>query len=191
MRISETKIAGTVVNGTAGDVNWTQFGGTLQSRVAASDNQYVYANLANGQTTMGLKCSDFGHDLPPYASVAGQQVHKEQKASAVASIKDHVIKLILADGTLGSENKAIDAYWDSSDEEVDHGDERDPWGERLLGADLNDSDSGCSIRAKNWAAGSRLPYLDYVEKTVWVDVGPLVGQAVSVGAVRSPGRWRG
>lgn len=61
-------------------------------------------------------------------------------------VKDIAVRLILANGSLGTENKAIATNWDSTLQYVTYGGDGDLWSETLTATDINDSDFGFGLR---------------------------------------------
>lgn len=61
---------------------------------------------------------------------------------------DEEVKLVLANDSLGSENKAnTTPHWPTSDTYSSYGGSEDDWGESLTGADVNNSNFGVVIAA--------------------------------------------
>ena len=69
-------------------------------------------------------------------------------------VKDHIVKIVKANGSLGSENKLEQDMWASTDANSNYGDINDLWGETDWTAEgINDSNFGVVIS----------PYLETVE----------------------------
>lgn len=135
-------------NADVGTLTWA-----LPYAVATSDNIDSTANTAAPPlaTTHYLKATNFGFNIPSDATINGIKVEIEKRGSINDGdndyVRDKTIKIIKADGTLGTTNKAVAGNWDTTDTYVTYGSSSDLWGETWAPGDINDADFGVVISA--------------------------------------------
>ncbi len=131
--------AGTgAVNTGTGTVNWT----TPTNITTTND---AYASATPGVAiTYYLRGSNFGFALPAGATVDGVLLEIEQKKGGMANggATEADIKLVKADGTIGTTDKSTGATLSTSDTYVSYGSSSDTWGLTLTDTDTNDIDFG-------------------------------------------------
>lgn len=134
---------------TVGTVAWTN-----PNNAMASDNVYATCAL-NGTTGVShyLKATNFGFAIPAGATINGILAEFEKKKSgANANGYDVTVKIVKADGTFGTTNKADTVTaWSSTDTYVSvpvSGASTDLWGETWTPADINDVDFGVALSGK-------------------------------------------
>ncbi len=144
-----------------GTVEWDNTSGVF----VGSDGSRATAVLNAGQNTHYLKASNFNFSIPASATVTDIEVEIERSATG-AGISDNEVKIIKADGVLGTINTQSAALWPMSDTYVSYPSSSSDslWGEVWSPADINDSDFGVAISAK--ATQNRTANIDNVRVTV-------------------------
>lgn len=136
--------AGTGANdASVGTVAWSN-----PTRITASDDSRSQAARAgSSSTSQYLKGTNFGFSIPTGATIDGITVEIERYKSAGSGIcVDNEIKIVKADGTIGTTNKASGTNWTTSESFFTYGGASDLWGETWTAADINDADFGIVIR---------------------------------------------
>lgn len=119
-----------------------------------------------------LKATLFGAVIPTGATIDGIVVTVSRKASANsadANICDEEVKIIKADGSIGSTNKAdVSTKWPTTAADVSYGSSTDLWGETWTPADINDADFGVAFKVHNTGGvSSATAYVQTVRITVY------------------------
>ena len=133
------------------------------SNAATSDDVYASASVAKlGGETDWLRVTNFGFtdsDIPVGATIDGFDVKLERKASAIDSLEDGYLYLVL-DGVSKGSNKAIYELWGTSDAEVVHSWTAGQFG-GLTAADVKTTGFGTQFVA--WNAHETLSRIAYVD----------------------------
>jgi hypothetical protein len=99
--------------------------------------------LSPGTMAVDTTIGDRAWSNPNNAKVS-DNVYSSVMAMAVP--KDYAVKIVKADGTIGSTNKAdTGTNWPSSDTYKSYGASNDLWGESWTPADINDADFGAVL----------------------------------------------
>lgn len=122
---------------------------------------YVYGVKS---TSNYLKASNFGFTIPDNVVINGILVEMEEKSTATTT--ENVIKIVKADGTLGTINKSTGANLPSSEGYVSYGNDHNLWGENWLPADINDADFGVVLST----LGTGISSIDHIRITVYYGV---------------------
>jgi hypothetical protein len=155
----QTKKGSSFGTSSYGTVTWTSPG-----NASTSNDVWTYASLAPGLYTYYLKVTGFGFTIPTGYIINWVKVRIERHAGGT-DIKDYVVKLIKG-GTIQGDNKASATGWPASDANEDHNGGT-KWGLTLLYSDVNATNFGVAIVAKNNSASATLTaYIDYVEITI-------------------------
>ena len=144
MATSGPNTAGTGANdAAAGVVAWSN-----PTRITASDNSRSQAARASSSsTTQYLKGTNFGFAIPTGATIVGILVEIERFQSAGGgTMVDLEVKIVKADGTFGTTNKASGTNWTGTEAFFSYGGASDLWGETWTSADINDADFGVVLR---------------------------------------------
>src|SRR5574343_1720751 len=126
--------------------------------------------------TYYLKAQTFGAAVPTGATINGIKVEIEKMSvnnSATNYCQDSEVKIIKADGTIGTTNRAdTTTKWGTSDAYATHGSNSDLWGETWTSADINDADFGVAISAKIVVPNkaNNTIYIDHIRITVYYTV---------------------
>ena len=141
-------------------------GWTSSSNVYSSNgNDATYAIAASGQSA-NLDVTGFGFTIPANATIMGIQASIERAASNSNSIEDIDVFLLKAGAPSGND-KASTTDWTTSDSTRDYGDSGDLWGTTWTQAQVNASNFGVRLRARNLTTSSRTASVDHVQITVW------------------------
>ncbi len=162
---------GTFANDPNSGVTWT-----TPSNAASSNNSYALFPGAPdfNQTTVYLKCTNFGFSIPGGSTIDGIEVTIERKASVNAGafwVRDHTVSLYKGGTISGSNNADTGLKWPTSDTDKIYGSSVDLWGETWTDSDINNSGFGVGIKVVTIGGGSPkdpnvTAYIDWVRITV-------------------------
>lgn len=151
-----------VDDASAGTVAWVSPG-----NAGVSDNAYATVTLPNpNDSSHYLKATNFGFAVPASASITGVKVEFEKSSPAGVPIIDSLIKLVKG-GVIGGNGKVISLNWPTTDTYSAYGHSADLWGLSLTPADVNASNFGVVIQARNNGTGSVTGQIDHVRITVY------------------------
>lgn len=162
-----------VTSNAVGTVDWSN----PTNVYSGDDSDASAAGVANARrATYYLKASGFSAAVPTGAMINGIEVSIERAATTSSStnkVIDGEVKIIKADGSIGTTNKAATlTLWPTSDTKVTYGSSTDLWGETWTPADINDADFGVAISVNitvpNRSANTA--YIDYIAITVYYTV---------------------
>lgn len=128
-----------------------------------SDDSYVTAVLALGQTSQYLKATGFNFTIPLDATITGITVEVERSSTALSALSDSSVRLVNG-GTVSGDNKAAGGTWPTVDTYQSYGSSTDLWGLTLTPADVNASNFGVVFSAA--AALAATLQIDHVRLTV-------------------------
>lgn len=112
-----------------------------------------------------LRVTSFGFAIPVGAEILGYMVKVRRYASAITTIQDDTVKLVLS-GTESGTNKAVSTYWSTTLESKEYGTDIDLWGTTYSYSDINNSAFGVDIKAWNTQVGSETASIE----AVWMNV---------------------
>lgn len=148
-----------------GSVAWTN-----PTNGRTNDAAYATASLGAGQTTNYLKVTGFGFSLPADATVLGITVKVSRKgSSSTNTVKDAQIRIVKADGSIGSDTTQAHATsWPTTEAVDTYGSSSYLWGETDWSpAAINNANFGVAIAAlANSGTNSRTASVNYVTVTV-------------------------
>ncbi len=160
---------GTAVNDSGtGSIAW----GTPTGARLGSDTSSATATLGSGQTSNYLKVTNFGFTsamIPDDATIVGIKVEIQRKGSSnTNTVRDNIVKIVRADGTLGGTNQAHATSWPTSDAYDTYGSASDLWNETAWSpAAIRDTDFGVVISATaNGGSSTRVASVNHVRVTV-------------------------
>lgn len=128
-----------------------------------SDDAYVTAVLALGQTSQYLKATGFNFTIPLDAMITGITVEVERSATALSALSDSSVRLVQG-GVISGDNKAAAGTWPTTDTYQTYGSATDLWGLSLTPADINASNFGVVFSAA--AALAATLQIDHIRITV-------------------------
>lgn len=155
---------GTVANDAAHGLGiWTNPG-----EAAASDNVHAAVLLAAGaRPSQYLKATNFGFTIPATATIDGIIVELERSRQGSGTIADSRIRLVRADGTVGTTDKADTTTDWNGETIITYGGATDLWGETgLVGSDINDADFGVVVSVDRLTGTSPTGRVDHIQITV-------------------------
>ena len=174
---------GTMVNATRSDTfgnkNWTN-----PDNAKSSDNSYATVSIGAGDNVNLLKATNFGFSIPGEAIIDGILLEVERKEDGTRTIADYEVKIVLANGSLGSEDKKNTTNWGEGVERyAQYGNSTDLWGETWNDTVINDANFGGVFSAEQTggAAGSTIS-VDHMRITVFYTEGQ-ESELIQVGAI--------
>lgn len=115
---------------------------------------------------MNLEATGFGFSIPSDATITGIKVEWEKKVNAGATSFDNRIRIIKG-GTVGSTDKSSGTAWGTANDVfTSYGGSSDLWGETWTASDINSSNFGAALSARNTSGTSRTYSIDSVRITV-------------------------
>jgi len=151
-----------------GTVTWTN-----PTYIFASDNNRATAALAKGVISYYLQATGFGFNIPSDAVINGIYVEVERSISeATTYTKDNSIKIIQGGTITGTEHADTVTTWpaSSADAYKAYGSSTDLWGLTWTPAQINASNFGVAVQAKNTkknAAYTNTAQVDHIRITVY------------------------
>ena len=137
---------GTMADDSAvGTVAWSN-----PDNAKVDDTNYATAFTIGTIQTHYLKATNYGFSLPVGSTVDGIEVKINRKSTESVppdTIFDNAVKIVLADGSIGSENKAVGGEWPQSDTTITYGGSADLWSESWSYENINDIDFGVVLTA--------------------------------------------
>jgi len=156
----------TATNVTGGNQAWSGF-----TNINEEDGNAVSTgSLSSTQTTQNLRITGFslninnGFTSGASVTILGITAKIVRKGSVASSIQDNSIRLVKA-GTIVGSNLATTTNWPTSFGSATYGSSSNLWGTTWTAADLNASNFGINIQAKQ-VANAPVPSVDFVEITV-------------------------
>lgn len=154
-------------NTSVGTLAWSNTGNAV-----SSNNQYAVRTMNGVASTNYLRANSFGFSIPKGATILGITVEVERSRTSGGGpsneIRDNEIRIVKADGSFGSLNKASSTNWPTSDTYATYGSASDLWGETWTASDINDTDFGVVISAKGTSSSgtNRTAQIDHVRVSV-------------------------
>ena len=137
------------------------------SGYSASNKDLLFFVLTNGATTATshyLKSTNFGFSIPTNSTILGIKAEIEKKQDATTSdTYDSAVKIIKADGSIGTTNKADANEWSTTESYTTYGSTTDLWGETWTAENINDADFGVALSA----TGNGIASVDHVRITIY------------------------
>jgi hypothetical protein len=156
-------------------------GWTSSSNVFSSNNVYATASLAASAQSANLDVTGFGVNLPAGSTVVGIEAEIERKASNTSSIEDYDVFLLKAGAPSGSD-KASTTDWTTTDSTRTYGSSSDLWGTTWTEAQVEASNFGIRLKARNLTTSTRTASVDYVTITIHYQPPP----TTSIGSAGTP-----
>lgn len=136
--------------------------------VTASDNIRARQDISPLSSTNYLKTTGFNFSIPLGATINGIVAEAEVQSLDSPSdyIYDNAVRIVKS-GLVGTADRSSGAFW-ASEGYISHGSASDLWGESWTPADINSSNFGVAISAKNvettspWSAE-----IDHIRITVY------------------------
>lgn len=141
-----------------GDVDWTN-----PDNAKTSNNSYAEASGV-AKSTYYLKATNFGFSILPGYCIVGIKVEVEAKKSVGPAARDIRVRIVKADGSIGTTDKAKSQALTTTDTYYEYGGSGDVWGESWTPAEINDSDFGVVIA---YEVDDGTVYVDHIHITVY------------------------
>jgi hypothetical protein len=174
---SVTASPGTMADdATVGTVAWTN-----PDNAKVSDNIYAYLDVpASPKYSHYLKATNFGFSIATEATITGILVEIERRSGSYPyGTLDYGVKIVKADGSIGSTNKAVGGSWPASDTYKSYGGSADLWGETWTAADINDADFGMVLQV---LGEDNRGDVDHIRITVYYTGGSIASPTVTTQA---------
>ena len=150
----------TVDDATVGSVTWSN-----PNNSQASDNAYASLSI-DAATSHYLKATNFGFSIPDGATIDGILVEIERHMAGT-DILDSDVKIVKADGTIGTTDKASVTGWVTTlNTYYSYGSSSDLWGETWTAANINDADFGVVLSVSS-AINFSDAFVDHIRITVY------------------------
>ncbi len=123
---------------------------TTPTSIYTSNGVYATQKLTAATAGHYLVASAFGFNIPVGATVDGVTVDVQKKAASSnkGAIVDNSVKLVKA-GSVTGDSQASTTIWPSSNNYVTYGGSSTTWGAALTSGDINASNFGVAVSAKN------------------------------------------
>ncbi|MFI5405082.1 MAG: LamG domain-containing protein [Nitrososphaerales archaeon] len=146
-------------NSVGGAIAWSDV-----DNARVQDGSYATTTLLITQTSTFLKASNFTWGIPANATINGVKVEVIRKASVLSAINDNSVRLVLPNGTTGTDRSNI-STWETTDGLAVYGNATDLWGLPLTFALMNDTNFGFLFSVVGAGAGTAS--VDSINMTVF------------------------
>ncbi|MGH2761388.1 MAG: hypothetical protein ACRDLD_02210 [Thermoleophilaceae bacterium] len=159
----QTRPAGLGTN----DVGFGSVAWSSPERIVASDDSTSFVDPGSLGSNY-LKAQSFGFRVPSDAVITGIVVSVERRrASTGADIHDQRIRVVKADGFIGTVDKAdLVTIWPTVDSVVNYGGDADLWGETWTASDVNSANFGAVVACSYEVGSATNAAVDHIELTV-------------------------
>jgi len=161
---SQIKNPGTVATSSAvGTITWTN-----PANAKAADSVYASSSITYNATSYYLLATNFGFNIPTGSTINGISARVKRYSGSATYIKDAYVQLIKG-GVVQTTNKAVTTGWPTSNTySATYGGAADLWSGTWTPADINASNFGIAIAAKNTktTSGTYIAYVDHIELTI-------------------------
>ncbi len=156
-------------------------GWTSSSNVYSSNNSDATASIAASSQSANLDVTGFSFNLPTGSVIVGIEARIERRASNSNSVEDYDVFLLKAGAPSGND-KASTTDWTTSDSTRTYGTSTDLWGTTWTEAQVEASNFGVRLKARNLTTSTRTAYVDHVQLTVYYDPPP----STTIGTAGTP-----
>ena len=156
-------------------------GWTSSSNVYSSNNSNATASIAASSQSANLDATGFGLNLPAGSVIIGIEATIERAASNSNSIEDYDVFLLKA-GAASGNDKASTTDWTTSDSTRTYGNGTDLWGTTWTEAQVEASNFGLRLKARNLTASTRTASVDHMTIRVYYQAPP----ATRIGSSGTP-----
>jgi hypothetical protein len=135
--------------------------------VTADDSNYATASLGINVISYYLKATDYDFTIPTNATITGIEVKIGRFASGSNDIRDYEVRLVKGGSVTGDNKADTGTTWPTgSPAEVTYGSSSELWGTTWSYSDINATNFGVALAAKNFAATAPMAEVDYMKITV-------------------------
>lgn len=138
------------------------------TQVYTSNNSYAEADLLEEGLSHWLRTTTYGFSIPTVATIDGIEARFEKRAETASTIRDWDTKIVKAGSEQGSDYGQ--SYWPTSDTYVVYGGSTDLWGLTWTPTDINASNFGVSISARNYDIDPRYAVVDHVQIKIYYTI---------------------
>ncbi|HEY7148557.1 MAG TPA: hypothetical protein VH420_03840 [Gaiellaceae bacterium] len=143
---------------------------TSPGNVLTNNSSYATKSLSAGVSSGTLDATSYSMALPAGATVTGIQARIDRKTSVSSTIRDFTVQLLKAGSAVGNNKAATGTNWGTSDAYATYGADGDLWGTTWTQSDVNASNFGLRLVAKNNSgSSSATASIDHMELTVYYD----------------------
>lgn len=139
-----------------------------------SDNTYAnnYPTYGGIQISNYLKATNFGFVIPDGVTIKGilVEIEKKQASTSHADILDEEVKIVKANGTIGTENKATSTQWPLTDTYLPYGSATNLWGETWTATDINNANFGVVLAVTGLVEFESPAYVDNIKITITYEI---------------------
>ncbi len=137
-------------------------------RITADDASYATCALRGSGTSRYLEGTNYGFAIPAGATINGIQVSIMRMGNSVTGggIQDSGLYLIRGGTPQTATNRADTTIWPTSMTAASYGGSSDLWGASWTAADINATNFGVALIARNTATFNRTASVDYMQITV-------------------------
>lgn len=155
---------GTNVDRSSSVYSWSSPG-----NITADDTSYATVTALPIQPTVTdyIRGTNYGFSIPSSASISGIAV-KIGRYAGNTDIRDDIVRLVKGGSITGDNKAATGTTWahSGSVEEASYGGSSDLWGTTWTYSEINASDFGVVLSAKNYDPTAPNLYVDYMQITV-------------------------
>lgn len=175
---------------TSGTVDWNSVNNVLTDN---DSNTNVSGFNCGSCVSQYLKVNNFGFSIPSDATIDGILLEVRKLKNNGPAVYDNEVKIVKADGTFGTEDKALLDNWSTSSYQTSsYGGVSDLWNETWTPADINDPDFGAVMNVQ--LSGDEESFsnaqVDYMRITVYYTPAVVVvssgGRSSSISATCQP-----
>ncbi len=135
-------------NSAVGTVAWSN-----PNNIKVDDSSYATFTSATNVSSHYLQASNYGFTIPAGATINGIEVNIKRKGSSTGGTthtRDTIVSIVKSDGSIGTTNKALlTTDWPLTEATQTYGTSSDLWGETWAVSDINNSNFGMVVQAKN------------------------------------------
>ena len=158
---SSTRETVSIINVAGADQNW------LNPTLATTENdQYATAAIKKNKKSDLLRADSFNFGIPDNADIVGVVVKIKKKASALSSIKDLHVNLVIGGVTQGDDRFSL-IPWSTINRYEIYGGMGDDWNAGLNYTEVNGNNFGVEIQAQNVGSSTTTASIDHIEVTVY------------------------
>lgn len=167
---TQTRSAGTGAN----DASYGNYAWSNPGNITSSNN--TYATTSNPTSSLDpsnyLKATNFGFSIPSGSTINGITVSIERKSQVNVGSwydVDNRVRIVKADATIGTADKASGVTWSDTEGVYNYGGSADLWSLSWTNTDINDTDFGVVLSVVSYEDNigpGAIAYVDHIEITV-------------------------
>ena len=162
------------VDTTIGSDNWTD-----PDNAKVSDDSNTIASGFDGSHSYYLKATNFGFSIPSGATINGILISIERFTNQSSGLTDYEIKIVKANGSIGTTNKSAGATWSTTETYYEYGGSSDLWGETWGESDIEDVDFGVVLSTT--FSVFEVASVDHIRIKVYYTVASATNMKINIG----------